>query len=101
MKSASVEKTRLLIKATTAWIVFIRDRRLFADVLFIRAQSAIRADGTPSAQARTLQLDVFSCVYRMRRAGIARSRPPVRQFLDRNQGCTSRVCLYFASSVGL
>jgi len=30
---------------------FIRDRRLRVDVLFIRAQSTIRADGPPSAQA--------------------------------------------------
>jgi hypothetical protein len=71
MKSASVKKTRLLIKATTAWVVFIQDRRLCADVLFIRAQSVIRADGPPSAQARTLLLDVFSCVCRCRRAAIA------------------------------
>jgi hypothetical protein len=33
---------------------------LRADVFFIRAQSAIRADGPPSAQARALQLDVWS-----------------------------------------
>jgi len=33
---------------------FIQDRRLRTDVLFIRAQSTIRADGTPSAQARSL-----------------------------------------------
>jgi len=70
MKSTSVKKTRLLIKATTAWFVFIQDRRLRADVLFIRARSAIRADGAPSAQARTLQLDVFPCVCRYRRAAI-------------------------------
>jgi hypothetical protein len=31
---------------------FIQDRRLRADVLFIRAQSAIRADGFSSAQHR-------------------------------------------------
>jgi len=31
---------------------FIQDRRLGADVLFIRAQSAIRADGFSSAQLR-------------------------------------------------
>jgi len=36
-------------------------------MLFVRAQSAIRADGTPSAQARSLQIDVFSCVDRCRR----------------------------------
>jgi hypothetical protein len=32
---------------------------LRADVLFIRVQSTIRADGTPSAQVRALQLDVL------------------------------------------
>jgi hypothetical protein len=31
---------------------------LRADVLFIRAQSTIRADGPPSAQERALQFDV-------------------------------------------
>jgi len=31
-------------------LAFFRDPRLRADVLFIRAQSRIRADGTPSAQ---------------------------------------------------
>jgi hypothetical protein len=35
---------------------------LCADVLFIRAQSAIRADGPPSAQARSLRLDVSHSV---------------------------------------
>jgi hypothetical protein len=34
---------------------FLQDRRLCADALFIRAQSTIRADGTPSAQARSQQ----------------------------------------------
>ncbi|MBI5909813.1 MAG: hypothetical protein HY848_07665 [Betaproteobacteria bacterium] len=33
-------------------VAFIQDRRLRADVLFIRAQSAIRADGFSSAQNR-------------------------------------------------
>jgi len=32
---------------------------LRADALFIRAQSAIRADGAPSAQVPSLQFDVF------------------------------------------
>jgi len=31
---------------------FIQDRRLRADRVIVRAQSAIRADGPPSAQAR-------------------------------------------------
>jgi predicted metal-binding protein len=39
-----------------------------ADMLFVRAQSVIRADGTPSAQARSLQIDVVSCVDRCRRS---------------------------------
>jgi hypothetical protein len=34
------------------WVGFIQDRRLRADVLFIRAQSTIRADGFSSAQNR-------------------------------------------------
>jgi len=33
-------------------------------MLFIRVQSAIRADGPPSAQFRSLQLDVSSYVDR-------------------------------------
>jgi hypothetical protein len=35
--------------------VLIQDRRLSADVLFVRAQSAIRADGPPSAQGLAMQ----------------------------------------------
>ena len=35
--------------------VLIQDRRLCADVLFVRAQSAIRADGPPSAQVLAMQ----------------------------------------------
>jgi hypothetical protein len=35
-------------------VVFIQDRRLRTDVLFIRAQSTIRADGLSSAQNRSL-----------------------------------------------
>jgi hypothetical protein len=30
---------------------FTQDRRLCTDALFVRAQSAIRADGTPAAQS--------------------------------------------------
>jgi hypothetical protein len=45
-------------------VAFIQDRRLCADALFIRAQSAIRADGPPSAQDRSPQVDVFSGVCR-------------------------------------
>ncbi|MBI5912586.1 MAG: hypothetical protein HY848_21860, partial [Betaproteobacteria bacterium] len=49
--------------------VFIQDRRLRADVLFIRAQSTIRADGPPSAQVRSLQLDISLYFDRYRRSG--------------------------------
>jgi len=51
IKSASAQKTRFWIKTRTAR-GFIQDCRLRADVLFIRAQSAIRADGFSSAQHR-------------------------------------------------
>jgi hypothetical protein len=50
MKSVSVQKTRLWIKATRFGVAFIQDRRLRTDALFIRAQSTIRADGFSSAQ---------------------------------------------------
>ncbi|HEY5293241.1 MAG TPA: hypothetical protein VIJ43_13110, partial [Burkholderiales bacterium] len=50
-------------------LVCIQDRRLRTDVFFIRAQSTIRADGAPSAQVRSLQLDVWSYVARFRRSG--------------------------------
>ncbi|TAK72957.1 MAG: hypothetical protein EPO19_00020 [Betaproteobacteria bacterium] len=36
----------------------IQDRRLRADVLFIRTRSVIRADGPPSAQDRPLQCEL-------------------------------------------
>src|SRR5450759_565948 len=42
--------------------VSIQDRRLRADVLFIRTQSAIRADGPPSEQAWTLKCDLPGCI---------------------------------------
>jgi len=67
------EENMVIDKATTAWFVFIQDRRLCADVLFIRAQSAIRADGPPSAQARTLQFELSTYIRRGWRPGIARS----------------------------
>jgi len=44
-------KNTVMIKTRTA-LGFHQDRRLCADVLFIRAQSAIRADGFSSAQNR-------------------------------------------------
>jgi len=46
---------------------------LRADALFIRARSVIRADGPPSAQALSPQLDVFPYVRLCRCASIARS----------------------------
>src|ERR1017187_1121289 len=49
----SVQKTRLRLKTRTAW-VFIQDRRWCTDGFFIRAQSAIRADGFSSAQSRNV-----------------------------------------------
>ena len=39
---------------------FIQDRRLRADVLFIRPQSAIPADGPPAAPGRSPQVAGFS-----------------------------------------
>jgi len=38
-------------------------------VLFIRAQSVIRADGAPSAQALALQFDLFAYIRRCARSG--------------------------------
>jgi hypothetical protein len=49
---------------------FVQDRRLRADVLFIRTQSAIRADGTPSAQA---QSRLFESPHQIRRGELKRS----------------------------
>ncbi|MFH1045150.1 MAG: hypothetical protein V1796_08970, partial [Pseudomonadota bacterium] len=43
--------------------------RLDTDVLFIRVQSTIRADGPPSAQIRSLQLDISLYFDRYRRSG--------------------------------
>jgi hypothetical protein len=42
---------------------FIQDRRVRADEVIVRAQSVVRADGMPSAQALALQFDV-SCYLR-------------------------------------
>jgi hypothetical protein len=51
-------------KAGVPAFFYIRDRRLRADRCIVRAQSVIRADGTPSAQdgARQLELPEFICV---------------------------------------
>jgi hypothetical protein len=55
------DKRRIRTKSTVmdkskkrSGVVFIPDRRLRADVLFIRAQSTIRADGFSSAQQAQL-----------------------------------------------
>jgi hypothetical protein len=59
MKSASVPETRLWIREkAVSGFDFIQDRRLCADMLFIRAQPVIRADGTPSAQVLAPQFDL-------------------------------------------
>ncbi|MDP2640588.1 MAG: hypothetical protein Q8Q16_07970 [Betaproteobacteria bacterium] len=53
--------------------VFLQDRRLCTDVFFIRAQSAIRADGAPSAQVLSPQFEVFSGI---RNVGVRALRAP-------------------------
>jgi hypothetical protein len=60
MKSVSAPKTGLWIKAK-AILGFIQDRRLRADRFIVRTQSAIRADGPPSAQALAPQFDLSCC----------------------------------------
>jgi hypothetical protein len=40
----------------------IQDRRLRADGFIIRAQSVIRADGSPSAQDGPLQCELPKCI---------------------------------------
>jgi hypothetical protein len=55
MKSASVQKTRLWL-TPTGRAGFIQDRRLRADMLFIRTQSVIGADGFSSAQNRNFAM---------------------------------------------
>src|ERR1035437_10713264 len=52
MKSASVPKSRLWIKATTAWGCFYTRSPIAYGRLFVRTQSTIRADGFLSAQHR-------------------------------------------------
>jgi hypothetical protein len=71
MKSTSVQKTGLLLTSYSRR-GFTQDRQLRADVLFIRAQLTIRADGPPSAQAGAPQFDVSSDNQRYRQATIAR-----------------------------
>jgi len=51
---------------------FIQDRRLRADRFIVRAQSTIRADMTPAAQAKNVVCPRFSCG-RLPIATIARS----------------------------
>jgi hypothetical protein len=43
-----------------AWVCFYTRSPLAHGRLFVRAQAVIRADGTPSAQARALQLEASS-----------------------------------------
>jgi hypothetical protein len=43
-------KNAVMIETQKRCRVFIQDRRLRTDGFFIRAQSGIRADGTPAAQ---------------------------------------------------
>jgi hypothetical protein len=62
MKSASVAKTRLWIKTKMVWGFYTRSP-IAHGRLFVRAQSAIRSDGTPSAQALSPQLDMFFCFH--------------------------------------
>jgi hypothetical protein len=61
---------------------FIRDRRLCADVLFIRARSVIRADGFSSAHNRA-----FITTERL--------RAPLRQFLTGIKAAPC-VCAYIS-----
>jgi hypothetical protein len=62
MKSASVPKTRFWIKAITAWVCFFARSPIAHGRFFVRAQSAIRADGTPSAQVRSPHFDLSDMV---------------------------------------
>src|ERR1035437_4393942 len=50
-KSASIRKTRLWIKAKMVWSGFYTRSSIACGRLLVRAQSTIRADGPPSAQA--------------------------------------------------
>ncbi|MFH1044200.1 MAG: hypothetical protein V1796_03935 [Pseudomonadota bacterium] len=54
-------KNRVMDKSKGS-LGLIQDRRLRADVLFIRTQSAIRADGSPSAQDGALQCEPPQCI---------------------------------------
>jgi hypothetical protein len=49
-------------KGGLVWFRFHKDRRLRADVFFIRAQSTIRADGPPSAQDRAPLFELPGCI---------------------------------------
>ena len=49
-------------------LAFIHDRRLRADRFIVRTQSAIRADGTPAAQAFALHFDIAGLSERPLRA---------------------------------
>jgi len=54
MKSASVQKTRLWIKAKAIWGGFYTRSSIARGRVLVRAQSTIRADGFSSAQYRNL-----------------------------------------------
>jgi hypothetical protein len=62
MKSASAWKTRLWIKAGAERVCFHPRSPIAYGRLLVRAQSAIRAVGPPSAQVRSPQLDVCAMV---------------------------------------
>jgi hypothetical protein len=61
------------IRAKTAWACFYTRSPIACGRILVRTQSAIRADGPPSAQARAPQFEVSSDACRCRQAGIARA----------------------------
>ena len=75
VRGASAQKTSLLLTPSTASWFYTRSP-IACGRVFVRAQSAIRADGTPAAQARSRRLDASTCVGTHARAAIARSRAP-------------------------
>ncbi|MBE0624349.1 MAG: hypothetical protein IH606_06000 [Burkholderiales bacterium] len=86
MKNTSVQKTRLLLPPNRLR-GFSKDRQLRADVLFIRAQLTIRADGPPSAQVLTPQLEISSDICRYLQANIARCAAKQVLLGDARQPC--------------
>jgi len=59
-----IRKESTVIDKSKSGLASIQDRRLRVDVLSIHAQSTIRADGTPAAQAQPLQFDLLRQVGR-------------------------------------